>query len=212
MTGLTEWQVSATDGDVIDVHLPSRRKRPGRKLSTRTLHKRLVKAIPRPAPRGSIRLMIGGEITDVDASQPDGESFSVEVERHRELLRKRKMPLAAEEYMPIGQALGWYEDVILCVPRSGQVAARQIARLCGDDSQVTVPLRSLADAVGLRDSAGRDSAYTRRGIECLVEAEWLKTDTAGSGQTISTTFYLMPGDRSIDWFPEVEDEWLELRE
>lgn len=93
----------------------------------------------------------------------------------------------------MGQAGFWYEDVIREVPRSGRDVARQIARLCGDDSLVTVPYRSLADAVGVADKAGRQRAYTERGIQALIESGWLKVETVGEKRGAKTTFYLMPG-------------------
>ncbi|MER6294922.1 hypothetical protein [Streptomyces althioticus] len=132
------------------------------------------------------------------------------IEDSRAKLRKRGFPLAAENVPPTGQAALWYADVIQCVPRSGRDVARQIARLCGDDSQVTVPWRSLADAVGVRDSIGRHVAYAQRGVQVLVEAGWLKVETVGRGRAAQTTFYLLPGERSVEWLGWVDSEdWLD---
>lgn len=123
------------------------------------------------------------------------------VERKRALLRRRRFPLAAEHQPPSGQAADWHSEVVRFVPRSGQHVARQVARLCGDDSKVTLPWRSLADAVGRTDRAGRHVAYTQGGVDLLVEAGWLKVETVGRGRGAKTTFYLMPGERLewIDW-------------
>jgi hypothetical protein len=187
------------------------RKRRGRKPKVRTIHQQMIKGIPRPGPQWSVRLMLAGQATAVHASKPAGETMPARIKRHARLLEKRGHPMAAEITPPTGQAARWYEHTILCVPRTGRDVARQVARLCGDDSQVTIPIRSLADAVGHRDSAGRDSAYTRRGIKCLVDAEWLRAEVTGSGQDKVTTFYLLPGDESVEWFPVDDTEWLEAR-
>lgn len=130
------------------------------------------------------------------------------VVRRQPLLGKRGFALGGEHMPPTGQAALWYEDVIQRVPRSGRDVAKQIARLCGDDSNVTIPYRSLADAVGVADKAGRLRAYTERGVEVLVEAGWLKVETTGSKRGAKTTFYLMPGDLD-DWTIWVEEEPLE---
>jgi hypothetical protein len=88
--------------------------------------------------------------------------------------------------------------------------ARHLALLCGNDSQVTISIRSLADAVGHLDRSGRLIAYTERGIQVLTELGWLRTETSGVGQNIVTTFYLIPGDRGVEWLPEDGgDEWPE---
>lgn len=125
-------------------------------------------------------------------------------------LRKRGFPMAAEHVPPTGQAAYWYMDVIQCVPRSGRDVARQLARLCKDDSEVTIPWRSLADAVGVRDRGGRTIAYAQRGVQVLVEAGWLKVETVGSKRAAKTTFSLMPGERGTDWASYAsEDDVLE---
>ena len=46
--------------------------------------------------------------------------------------------MPAEIIPPVGQAAFWYDDVIQHVPRSGQRVARQIARLCGSDSHLSL--------------------------------------------------------------------------
>ena len=127
------------------------------------------------------------------------------IERHRRLLRKRGSPMSAENLPPTGQAAGWYRDVVIYVPRSGQRVARQLARLCGQDSSVTMPWRSLADAVGTRDKAGRTMAYAQSGVAVLVRAGWLEVSTVGAKRAARTTFRLMPGERA-DWLdlPDVE--------
>jgi hypothetical protein len=129
------------------------------------------------------------------------------VGEHRLMLRKRRHAMAAEQMPPIGQAAGWYADTIQCVPPSGQHVARQIARLCGNDSLVTIPWRSLADAVGRRNRAGNLRSYTERGVRALVAAGWLQVDTVGRGRGARTTFLLLPGDPAPTW----EREWLKSR-
>ncbi|MFJ8346042.1 hypothetical protein ACIQ9J_06670 [Streptomyces sp. NPDC094153] len=133
-----------------------------------------------------------------------------EIEERRVKLRKRGFALAAETKPPTGQAALWYADVIQCVPRSGRDVARQIARLCGQDSEVTIPWRSLADAVGVRDRAGREVAYTQRGVKALTDAAWLEVETTGAKRGAKTTFRLLVGDRGMEWLGWIDDEdWYE---
>lgn len=129
------------------------------------------------------------------------------IDQHRRLLRRRgknrlptepmaRFALAAEHTPPTGQAYGWYQEVIHYVPLSGMHVAKQIARLCGDDSQATIPWRSLSYAVGRVDRLGRGRAYTERGVQALVESGWLKVETVGQKRGAKTTFYLEVGDHS----------------
>lgn len=213
MTGksLTRWTVvDEATGQTRALTL-TRAKRRGRKPTVKGMHKRVSGMVERPVPRNSVRLMLTDVETSVLASRPPSIPFQERVERHWELLRKRGHPQAAEVHLPTGQAGLWYADAIQCVPKSGQMVARQLARLCGDDSRVTASIRSLADAVGHRDRAGHASAYARRGVECLVQAGWLRTDVTGAGQDIATTFYLLPGDRDLEWFSEDHEVWQEAR-
>ena len=113
---------------------------------------------------------------------------------HDVYLRKRGHAMADEHMPAVGQAALWYGDVINYVPRSGQAVGKQIARLCGADSLVTLPWRSLADAVGQRDKASRLRAFTERGVQVLTETGWLRVDTTGRGRGSRTTFLLLPGD------------------
>ncbi|MFI1418438.1 hypothetical protein ACH4VX_10640 [Streptomyces sp. NPDC020731] len=139
------------------------------------------------------------------------DQYADAIDVRKAKLRKRGFVLAAEATPPTGQAGRWYADAIQCVPRSGQAVARQVARLCGDDSEVTVPWRSLVDAVGVCDRAGNLRRYTERGVRTLVDAGWLEVETVGSKRGAKTTFRLLPGDRSAeclgwidaeDWFTE----------
>lgn len=129
------------------------------------------------------------------------------IERHRKLLERRarhRLPneslksyvLAAENLPPVGQAYGWYQEVIHYVPLSGMLVAKQIARLCGDDSQVTIPWRSLAESVGRKDRLNRERAYTERGVQTLIDGGWLTVETIGQKRGAKTTFYLQVGDHS----------------
>lgn len=109
-----------------------------------------------------------------------------------------RLPVSAEDKEPIGQALLWYQDVLRYVPPTlkgtAHAVARQIARLCGDDSQVTgLPWRSLADAVGRRDSVGREMAFTQSGVQALCEAGWLEVETVGQKRGAVTTRRLTVG-------------------
>jgi hypothetical protein len=135
----------------------------------------------------------GGGVLSVYA-QLVGEIEPCDDVTHQVLLRKRGHPMSFEHMPPIGQAALWYGDVINYVPRSGQAVAQQLARLCGSDSSVTLPWRSLADAVGRRDKANRVRAYTERGVQVLTDNGWLKVETTGRGRGSRTTFLLMPGD------------------
>lgn len=120
--------------------------------------------------------------------------YADRIKEHSRLLAKRGQPLAAENMPPIGQAYLWYQDVVQCVPLSGMLVAKQIARLAGDDSQVTIPWRSLADAVGRKNRAGNLRSYTERGVQALVESGWLSVETIGSKRGAKTTFYLQVGN------------------
>ncbi|NUV61943.1 hypothetical protein [Streptomyces sp. CAI-85] len=120
--------------------------------------------------------------------------YADRIKEHSRLLAKRGQPLAAENMPPVGQAYLWYQDVVQCVPLSGMLVAKQIARLAGDDSQVTIPWRSLADAVGRKNRAGNLRSYTERGVQALVESGWLRVETIGEKRGAKTTFYLQVGD------------------
>ncbi|MFG2637005.1 hypothetical protein ACGFX8_24610 [Streptomyces sp. NPDC048362] len=75
---------------------------------------------------------------------------------------------------------------------------------------MTVPWRSLADAVGVRDSAGRVRAYAERGVQALTEAGWLEVETVGSKRGAKTTFGLLPGDRATEWLGWIDgSDWLD---
>lgn len=103
-------------------------------------------------------------------------------------------PQPAEHEKPVGRTVLWYQDARQAVPPSGQHVARQLARLCGEGSQVTIPWRSLADAVGIVDRAGRTRAPTEAGIRALERAGWLRVETVGRGRGARTTFYLIVGN------------------
>ncbi|MER6127283.1 hypothetical protein ABT173_32810 [Streptomyces sp. NPDC001795] len=136
------------------------------------------------------------------------EQYADAIAGRRVKLRKRGFALAAETAPPTGQAALWYVDAVLCVPRSGQAVARQIARLCGDESEVTVPWRSLADAVGVRDRARNLRRYTERGVKALIDAGWLEVETVGSKRGAKTTFRFLAGDRSSECLGWIDDrEW-----
>ncbi|WP_329187810.1 hypothetical protein [Streptomyces sp. NBC_01428] len=135
--------------------------------------------------------------------------YADEIREHRRKLRKRGFALAVEHCPPTDQAALWYGDVIHFVPRSGRDVARQIARLAGDDSQVTIPWRSLADAVGIRNRAGNLVSYTERGVQALVEAGWLTVETVGEKRGAKTTFTLQVGEFSDRAWLEGEGEYCE---
>lgn len=186
-------------------------RRRGRKPKVKTLHRRFVSSVIRPAPRGSVRYMIDGRETPVEAGGAPRPPFDERVQRRTVLLARRGMAQSAEDAPPHGQASLWLADVALCVPRTGQLVARQLARLCGDDSQVTISSRSLADAVGHRDRAGRQRAFTERGLRCLVDAGWITAETSGRGPESLSTYRLLPGDLGVDYYPDDDDAWAELR-
>ncbi|MDX2736398.1 hypothetical protein [Streptomyces caniscabiei] len=134
------------------------------------------------------------KVPRVKHGEPFLSAYAEGIEEHRRKLRKRGFVLAAEHIPPVGQALLWYHDVIHFVPPSGARVARQIARLAGEDSQVTIPYRSLSDAVGWPDKAGREYAYMQRGVQALVDSGWLTVETVGEKRGAKTTFYLQVGD------------------
>lgn len=109
---------------------------------------------------------------------------------------KARCGASAEDDGPTGQAADWCDDVREdeSVPLSGLLVAKQVARLCRDDGQVAISWRSLSDAVGRKDKAGRTRAYTERGVEALVSAGWLTVETVGEKRGARTTFYLMIPD------------------
>lgn len=120
------------------------------------------------------------------------------VERHAALLDKRGSPMSWEGMPPVGQAGEWFWEVMWFVSApSAQNTARQIARLCGQDSEVSVPWRSLADAVGIPDKAGRTMAYVQSGVETLERYGWLEVETTGKGRGSRTTFKILPGERIV---------------
>ncbi len=114
---------------------------------------------------------------------------------HRARLQPRGFALEHEHMPATGQAAHWYADVVQSAPRSGREVAKQLARLSGVNSAVRLPWRSLADAVGRRDKAGRSRAYVERGIAALTDGGWLTVKTTGRGRAAVTTFYLLPGER-----------------
>lgn len=106
--------------------------------------------------------------------------------------------MSAEDREPIGQAYGWYQDVLWYVPAShkgtAHAVAFQIARLCGEDSQVShLTWRSLADAVAERDGLGRRLAFVQSGVKVLEDHGWLERETRGQKRGAVTTWRLMVG-------------------
>lgn len=116
------------------------------------------------------------------------------VARHRSLLRRRGFALSTENVPPRGQAAEWFWACADHVPRNAQHVARQLARLCGDDIEVTLPWRSLADAVGRTDKAGRPMAYVQNGVLPLTERGWLEVVTVGRGRGARTVWRLLVGE------------------
>ncbi|GAB3875257.1 hypothetical protein GCM10028802_11140 [Terrabacter terrigena] len=102
---------------------------------------------------------------------------------------------------PVGQAAEWLREVNQALPGgrpSARDTARQLARLCGHDSEVSLPWRSLAEAVGLADAAGRPRAYVEQGVRTLERWGWLEVLTTGAGRGARTTFRLLAGGRVAD--------------
>lgn len=107
------------------------------------------------------------------------------------------VPVAGEDKPPCGQAALWLEDVLREVSApTAQAVARQLARLCGEDSSVTTTRRSLADAVGLMDKRHRLRAYSEAGVDVLVSRGWLRVEVSGRGCQARTTYFLLPGTGS----------------
>lgn len=140
------------------------------------------------------------------------DDFRARVERHSAMLARRGLPVSAETIPPLGQAANWYwELVAVGLPRSARNVARQVARLCREEFAVTVPWRSLADAVGIADKGGRTMAYTQRGVAYLVESGWLEVATTGRGRGASTAFTIAAGQpgrwANVDLSNDLDDEW-----
>ncbi|MGW3087785.1 hypothetical protein [Streptomyces sp. NPDC001108] len=130
--------------------------------------------------------------------------YAEELDEKCRKLKKRGFALAAEHTPPIGQAANWYWEVRLHVPRSARDVARQIARLAGEGCEVTIPERSLAEAVGVLDKAGRHIAYTQGGIKILEKSGWITKTVVGQKRGAKTTYTLEVGNRS-GWFYREED-------
>ena len=107
------------------------------------------------------------------------------VARHREALRARGgYPVSAELRASIGQAAEWFREVP--VFREYHRVAQQIARLCGDDSEVVTTFRSVADAAQLR----RD--VSDHAIVSLIDSGWLSAEPAHNRE--GTWFRLCVGN------------------
>jgi len=144
------------------------------------------------------KLMTAPTIKDVGGPAPQEPAMGkglhfgglTPVGRHWLRFRKRGVAWSAEITPAVGQAALWYQDVKKVAPVTGSAVAEQIARLCREDSEVTTSIRSLADAVGRTDKAGRKVAFTERGIEWLIANEWLLKRVTGKGQKVRTTYSL----------------------
>lgn len=122
------------------------------------------------------------------------DDFHTRFERHYQSLAKRGHPVSAELALPVGQAANWYWELVSAgAPPSASHVARQLARLCGEDFSVILPWRSLVDAVGRCDEAGRQTAYVQRGVQALVDAGWLEVVTTGQGRAAETRWTITAG-------------------
>jgi hypothetical protein len=104
---------------------------------------------------------------------------------------------------PKGQAALWLRDVKAYVPKGRLSAAHavavEIARLCGDDSQILkLTWRSLAEAVGRSDGLGRPVAFVQAGVKVLEEHGWLERETTGKGRGAVTVWRLMVGPAVLE--------------
>ena len=125
----------------------------------------------------------------------DGQADDLKANQqaHGGISERMRQPACAEDAPAVGQAAAWLADVEHVITAPSAVAvAKQLARLAGEDSQVTIPLRSLADAVGQRDSKRRLRAFTESGIDVLVRRGWIAKETVGRGRGARTTFFLLP--------------------
>ena len=66
-----------------------------------------------------------------------------------------------------GQGAEWYLDLRWQASPTARDVAQQLARFRGHDSEVVMPWRTLADAVGKRDRANRTRAYVESGVDVL---------------------------------------------
>lgn len=86
-------------------------------------------------------------------------------------------PAPARERRPVGQAEGWYLDVVRHVPApTAKDVAWVLAILCGEDSETTIKRDSLAAMVGRYNSSGHLNSYTDTGIRVLVDHGWLEKE------------------------------------
>lgn len=130
--------------------------------------------------------------------------YAKEIAAKRVELRKRadragaksviRYAMAAENRNSQSWTQEWYEEAFRYVPKSGASVAKQLARLAGDDFDVTVTWKSLAEAIGKADKLGRPVAYTQRGVKTLEEAGWLSRTVTGKGRGAKTVFHLQVGD------------------
>ncbi|GAA3817839.1 hypothetical protein [Nocardioides panacisoli] len=194
---MIEWQeVDETTGEIRDIRIdPDAQRAVGvvhrgyeRPRTVRDVHRILTHDAV--IDRGGDRMRYGGTT--------DG--------MRRDLLRRAMGgPQSGEDRAPTGYAADWFTAVLGgmysntqwldggsgLVPPSGVHVARQLARLAGNGDAVTIPERSLADAVGRTDAAGRHIAYTQGGIEALIRHGFLAKIVTGRGRGARTTYRLV---------------------
>jgi len=118
-------------------------------------------------------------------------------------------PVSAEDAAPIGQAAAWLTDVY-SDPSIGMIhlpIARQIARLCGNDSVMASTYEKLAEAVGAKvkrrgrgyfdrmgDPVPHSMSQTRDAVRRLCSRGWLHVTPGGARKP--TVFRLVPGTPS----------------
>lgn len=179
---LTEWEVlDLTTGEVEDVRLNPTRDKPSGLAWHGCEPPRSVMDAHRIATIGTVMDRAGSRMRYGGASEL----------MRRQLRRGGGEPLSAEDFPPQGWAADWWARVVdERVPLSGIEVGRQLARLARGDRHVTVPDRSLADAVGRVDRAGRLHAYTERGVEALCAYGFIEKIVTGQKRGARTTYHL----------------------
>lgn len=184
--------------------------------TTADLHKALTALTTQDMGRPSARDAAMGQRLHLGGLTRTGE--------HWLGVRRRGSPVQHEAAPANGQAALWLRDVELVAPASPRDVARQLARLCGDDSVVVIPDRKLADAVGVKDRAGRPVAYMQRGVQWLTESGWLAKEVTGLGAGARTTYYLNVPAHAEVYDPDsifarvwhfgamAEEEWMKLHQ
>ena len=162
---------------------------------------------PPTTVRDAHRIMTYGTVIDRGSDRTRYGGATEEMQK-RLLLRGWGTPRSAEDQAPRGWAADWFTAVLAAlssnadwldgsiaqsksVPPSGVAVARQLARLADGGPNVTIPDRSLRDAVGRADRSGRTTAYMESGVSALIHYGLIEKQVTGRGRGAKTTYTLI---------------------